>query len=156
MIHKEHYVLDYPNIQGLSEIHIFLEPLNPDAETIKKYEDAVCDFTILLCNSVHFLGRWIQCGHDEAGGREQDEGLRAVSVLPRCWWRDCDAILAILLLTGSVAGTLGFGFGIGIGFGFGISFSFSFSFGFRLFFLLFFGFGFGFQFCFSFGFCFVY
>jgi hypothetical protein len=45
MIHKKDYTADYPNIQGLSEIHIFLEPLNPAAEIIKKYEDAVwCSF----------------------------------------------------------------------------------------------------------------
>lgn len=40
-VEREDYNKDFPDIEGLSEIHIFLEPLNPDDETIKKYEDAV-------------------------------------------------------------------------------------------------------------------
>jgi len=34
-------VVDYPKIGGLSEIHIFLNPLMPDKETLKRYDDAV-------------------------------------------------------------------------------------------------------------------
>lgn len=34
-------VVDYPPISGLSEVHIFLNPLQPDPETLKRYDDAV-------------------------------------------------------------------------------------------------------------------
>lgn len=40
-VERADYVKDYPAIQGLSEIHIFLEPLDPDQETIERYEQAV-------------------------------------------------------------------------------------------------------------------
>jgi len=39
-IDKNNYPLDYPSIQGLSEIHIFLQPFNPPDDLIKKYEEA--------------------------------------------------------------------------------------------------------------------
>jgi hypothetical protein len=35
---------EYPEINGLSEIHIFLLPLNPDKETLKRYDDAVEEY----------------------------------------------------------------------------------------------------------------
>jgi len=34
-------VVDYPPISGLSEVHIFLNPLQPDKETLQRYDDAV-------------------------------------------------------------------------------------------------------------------
>lgn len=36
--------VDYPQINGTSEIHIFLAPLNPDAGTLQRYEQAVADW----------------------------------------------------------------------------------------------------------------
>jgi len=44
MIPRSEYIRDYPDIKGLSEIHIFLLPLNPDDETIANYEKAVADY----------------------------------------------------------------------------------------------------------------
>jgi len=41
---QEHYIRDYPEISGLSEIHIFLEPLNPDEQTIARYQAAVEEY----------------------------------------------------------------------------------------------------------------
>jgi len=35
---------DYPEVKGLSEIHIFLEPLNPDADTVARYQRAVDEY----------------------------------------------------------------------------------------------------------------
>eukprot|EP01124_Arcella_intermedia_P027113 TRINITY_DN5242_c0_g1_i1.p1 TRINITY_DN5242_c0_g1~~TRINITY_DN5242_c0_g1_i1.p1 ORF type:complete len:275 (+),score=54.68 TRINITY_DN5242_c0_g1_i1:48-827(+) len=40
-VSREEYVRDYPEVKGLSEIHIFLEPLNPDPQTVKAYQDLV-------------------------------------------------------------------------------------------------------------------
>eukprot|EP00294_Goniomonas_avonlea_P001933 CAMPEP_0114555870 /NCGR_PEP_ID=MMETSP0114-20121206/8980_1 /TAXON_ID=31324 /ORGANISM="Goniomonas sp, Strain m" /LENGTH=298 /DNA_ID=CAMNT_0001741025 /DNA_START=11 /DNA_END=907 /DNA_ORIENTATION=+ len=37
-------VVDYPKIKGASEIHIFLNPLNPSKEWVQRYDDAVAEF----------------------------------------------------------------------------------------------------------------
>merc|ERR1719230_983813 len=37
-------VVDYPKINGMSELHIFLAPFNPDEATVKRYDAAVADW----------------------------------------------------------------------------------------------------------------
>jgi len=44
MIPRQEYGHDYPEIEGLSEIHIFLAPLNPDQDTLNKYHAAVEEY----------------------------------------------------------------------------------------------------------------
>merc|ERR1719265_1160707 len=36
--------IDYPPLNGMSEIHIFLAPFNPDPATVKRYDEAVADW----------------------------------------------------------------------------------------------------------------
>jgi len=44
--------VDYPPIKGMSEIHIFLNPLAPDKETLQRYDDAVEEWNnVVLPNS---------------------------------------------------------------------------------------------------------
>jgi len=37
-------VVDYPPINGMSELHVFLAPFNPDDATVKRYDAAVADW----------------------------------------------------------------------------------------------------------------
>eukprot|EP01129_Flabellula_baltica_P016741 TRINITY_DN9070_c0_g1_i1.p1 TRINITY_DN9070_c0_g1~~TRINITY_DN9070_c0_g1_i1.p1 ORF type:complete len:262 (-),score=56.37 TRINITY_DN9070_c0_g1_i1:15-800(-) len=54
MIHRDQYQHDYPpHLSGMSEIHIFLAPLNPDEETLQRYYDAVDEFNSTIPGDKH-------------------------------------------------------------------------------------------------------
>jgi len=54
---REDYVKDFPSIKGMSEIHIFLGPLNPDESTLQQYYSLVESYnaTQIISNHSHLM-----------------------------------------------------------------------------------------------------